>query len=251
MSIQDQIDALEELSAVDIELAELRNQLEGEQGELSGKRQQLQELDDRVSRTQEGVDEMDRLKSELFTEVRQMTLQVEKSREKLARCRTEREANAAQRELEELRKLQRDREIEIEKLNGLIEQARGEIEELSGSRDSLQGDLGSTEGDVTSRLSDLEKSIRDRETTRQQIVKKLPPQLFRKYEMIRKRRGAALAHTSDGTCSACNMAMPPQQFQILMRDNQIDSCPQCNRLIYFKVPTPEDEAEAADGAGSA
>jgi predicted nucleic acid-binding Zn-ribbon protein len=249
VSIQAQIEALEELAAIDTELADLRNQLAGEQGELSGKRQQLQELDDRVSRSRESVDEMDRLKSELFTEVRQMTLQVERSREKLARCRTEREANAAQRELEELRKLQRDREIEIEKLNGLVEAARSEIEDLSGTRDTLQGDLGSSEGDVTSRLSDLESGIRDRETARQLVVKKLPPQLFRKYEMIRKRRGGAVAHTTDGTCSACNMAMPPQQFQILMRDNKIDSCPQCNRLIYFKVPSDEDQA--ADGAGGA
>ncbi len=249
MSIQDQIEALEELAAIDTELGELRTQLSGEQGELSGKRQQLQELEDRLSRSRESVDEMERLKSELFTEVRQMTLQVEKSREKLARCRTEREANAAQRELEELRKLQRDREIEIEKLNGLVEQARSEIEELSGSRDSLQGELGSSEGDRTSRLSDLDGNIREREAARQQVVKKLPPQLFRKYEMIRKRRGAAVAHTTDGTCSACNMAMPPQQFQILMRDNKIDSCPQCNRLIYFKVPSGEDQA--ADGASGA
>ncbi len=249
MSIQDQIEALEMLAAVDLELAELRGELEGEQGQLSGKRQQLNELEERISRTSQGVEEMDRLRGELFGEVRQMTLQVERSREKLARCRTEREANAAQRELEELRKLQRDREIEIEKITGLVSQARTEIEELSGSRDAVRGELGSSEGDVTTRLGDLESGIQERETSRKQIVERLPPQLFRKYEMIRKRKGAALAHTSNGTCSGCNMAMPPQQFQTLMRENKIDSCPQCNRLIYFKVPVDDDQA--ADGAGSA
>jgi len=249
VSIQDQIEALEELASIDMELVELKAQLEGEQNELSGKRQQLQELQDRVARTRQSVEEMERFKSELFTEVRQMNLQVEKSREKLARCRTEREANAAQRELEELRKLQRDREIEIDKLNGLVEQARSEIDELSGTRDAVDGELGSSEGAVTDRLGELERTIRDRETARQSVVKKLPPQLFRKYELIRRRKGAAIAHTSNGTCSACNMAMPPQQFQTLMRDNRIDSCPQCNRLIYFKVPTDDDQA--ADSTGGA
>ena len=51
-----------------------------------------------------------------------------KAKAKLARSRTEREANAAQRELEELRKLVRDREEEIGKLTADADASRQQIE---------------------------------------------------------------------------------------------------------------------------
>lgn len=252
MSIQEQIEAFESLAAIDLELAELRSQLEGSQAELTGKRGQLQELQERVQRTQESLVEMERMKGELVGEVRQTSLQVDRSREKLARCRTEREANAGQRELEELRKIQRDREIEIEKINALISQARTDVEQLAGQRDALGEDLGSREGEASNRFGGLDSGIKEREAKRQELAGRVPPALFRKYETIRKRKGTAIAHTTNGTCSACNMAMPPMMFQNLLRVDEFQTCPHCNRLIYFKAPVGDDAArrEAGDNAGS-
>ena len=56
---------------------------------------------------------MDKTRTELLAELRQMTQQIDRSREKLSRSRNERESNAAQREVEELRKLHRDREEDL------------------------------------------------------------------------------------------------------------------------------------------
>ena len=77
---------------------------------------------------------MERTRNDLSGELRQMSRQIERSREKLSRCRTEREANAAQRELEELRKLYRDREQDIERLEALIGQAREESLNVNSER---------------------------------------------------------------------------------------------------------------------
>ena len=65
-------------------------------------------LEERLKADREMLAAMERTRSELMTEVRQMTQQIDKSREKLGRSRNERESNAAQREVEELRKLLRD-----------------------------------------------------------------------------------------------------------------------------------------------
>ena len=113
MSIQSQIDALEKLSALDAELKELGDVLRKERGELDTKKTRLGELVERLSRGKQSIEEMERARGDLMGELRQMTIQIDRSREKLSRCRTEREANAVQRELEELRKLHRDREVEI------------------------------------------------------------------------------------------------------------------------------------------
>lgn len=241
--------ALEGLSAVDAELAELDGELGTYRETLASKKQRLAELDERVQRTQASVDEMERLKSELVHEVRQMSLQVDKSREKIARCRTEREANAVQRELEELRKLFRDRELEVDKLTVLVEQARAEVDVTAAQRAELSNELGSSEGDVAARVVQLERGIAERTAARTSVAQRLPMQLLRRYDMVRKRRGSGLASTTDGTCSGCHMAMPPQQFQLLMRRAQLDSCPHCSRIIYYKPPEPAAEL-SSDGATS-
>lgn len=247
MSIQEQIEALEGLAALDARLSDVSALLDGERGQLSVKRQELGELEERLAATQQSVDDMERLRGELSQEVRLMSVQVDKSREKLSRCRTEREANAAQREVEELRKLYRDRELEIEKLAGLIEQARTETSSLDSRRGEISGELGSSEGEVTTRLADLDGQRKELVGQRAQLQARIPAQLMRRYELIRNRKGLpAIAHTTNGTCSACHMQMPPQQFQLLLRDDKLDSCPNCNRIIYFRPPDGASEDAAAD-----
>ncbi len=247
MNIQTQIELLESLAALDAQLKELGDSLNRERDTLSSKRSHLLSLDDRVDRGRRGIEEMEKTRNDLTTELRQMGVQVEKSREKLSRCRTEREANAAQREVEELRKLYRDREIEIEKLSTLLEQAKGELGKVSEERTGVVGDLGATEGDTTSRVGDAEQELAVKESERQALVAKVPPALYRRYEMIRKRKGTAIAATTDGTCSACHMRLQPMLFQKLTHGDEFGQCPSCNRILYFRPGQPEQTDTRSEG----
>ncbi len=247
MKIEEQIDVLEALAALDAELDELIGELGRERESLSGKKQQLGELDEKVDRDRQSLVDMERLRGELMQELRQMALQIEKSREKLGRCRTEREANAAQREMEELRKLYRDREVEVEKLATLIDQARGEIDSVTNQRDGLRSELGTTEGQVTSRLGEVERQVNERRDARKAAAARLPPPLYRRYEHVRKRRRRAVAFTEEGTCSECHVRMPPMLFQQLLRGQELATCPSCNRIIYFRRRQPDDAESGAAG----
>ena len=60
----------------------------------------------------------------------------------------------------------------------------------------------------------------------------------------RARRGRAVAHTTDGTCSVCHVALPPMLFQVLRRERKLDQCPHCNRIIYYKERGSEPAAPA-------
>ncbi|HET9929116.1 MAG TPA: C4-type zinc ribbon domain-containing protein [Polyangiaceae bacterium] len=248
MTIQAQIEVLEALAALDAELKELNDALSLEREGLRSKQSQLSSLDERFERSRKSVEDMERLRNDLLGELRQMGTQVERSREKLSRCRTEREANAAQRELEELRKLYRDREVESEKLESLISQAREESGQLSTDRQKLSADLGASEGDVVGRLETSERSLSEKLSARADLVKRVDPALYRRYELVRKRKGSAIAHTSTGTCSACHMAVQPMLFQKLLRSDEFGQCPHCNRILYYrpaKAGESEDSSESA------
>src|SRR5690606_9003984 len=112
--------------------------------------------------------------------------------------------------------------------------------------DAIREELGTSAGDVQGRLAELEGKAAERIGKRAELAKVLPPVLYRRYEMIRTRRGRAICHTTEGTCSGCHMALPPMMFQVLRRELKLDQCPHCNRIIYFKV-TP-DEADETEGA---
>lgn len=179
---------------------------------------------------------LDKSRSDLMNEARTMMQQLDHSREKLNRSRNERESNAAQRELEELRKLVRDREDEVGKLSTELDNVRAGNDATEAEMKKISEELGGKEGDITASLSKVEGERAERAGVRSAIAKKLPAQIFRRYELIRSKRGTGLAKTTDGTCRACNMSLPPQLFHRLRREPVLEQCPSCNRLIYFEPP---------------
>lgn len=246
MSIQSQIDALEKLSALDAELKELGDVLRKERGELETKKTRLAGLVERLSRGKQSIEEMEKARGDLMGEARQMLIQIERSREKLSRCRTERESNAVQRELEELRKLHRDREIEMEKIDVLIAQGRADVTAVLGEHDKLEAELLSIEDAATGRIAEAQGQFDERGKLRLELVKAVPPQVYRRYELVRSRRGTALAYTHSGICSACNMHLSPMLFQKLKRGEDMDQCPSCNRIIYYRAVMPAGSSESSD-----
>lgn len=244
MSIPEQIRALEELAAVDAELKTMDEQLSQERGTLNSLKASIKKLDDKLETDRAHLSTMEKTRNELMMDIRNMNTQLEHSRDKLGRSRTERESNAAQRELEELRKLIRDREEEVGKLTADSDASRQAIEATEEEHKKLSEELSSKEGDINSKLGSLESTRGARQADRDVAAKKLPPQLYRKYEMIRQKKGFAIAQTSDGTCKACNMSLPPQLFHRLRREPMLDQCPSCQRIIYFAAPAAAAEAKA-------
>ncbi|MBX3212255.1 MAG: hypothetical protein KF850_09505 [Labilithrix sp.] len=236
MSNEDQIRALEELAAMDAEVKALEEQLAEERGLLGGLKERLKTLDERLQTDRTTVGAADKQRQELQIDIRTMTQQIEHSREKLNRSRTERESQAAQRELEELRKLVRDREDEIQRIDNDTAAVRAQVEATEGEHKALSEELAAKEGDIQAKVAQLESDRATKGGGRDVIVKRIPPVLYRRYEMIRGRRGTAIAQTSDGTCNRCNMALPPQLYHRLRREPLIEQCPSCNRIIYFAPP---------------
>lgn len=233
MSIREQIAPLEELSAIDVELRRVEEQLEKQKSGLSGMHSEVKSLEDRIKVDRDTVTEMERMRGDLMGELRQMSTQIERSREKLGRARNERESNAAQREVEELRKLHRDREEELTRLNGAADHARAAIDDADKKRSALTSELtGSADGIATS-MGALESDRARLTEARARAVAKLPGAIYRRYESIRSRRPVAIARTHDGTCLGCHLSVPPMMFQKMRRQAEFEQCPNCRRILYY------------------
>jgi predicted nucleic acid-binding Zn-ribbon protein len=237
LSIPEQIRSLEDLAAIDADLKILDDQLTVERTTLTTLKASLKRLEDKLKNDTLSIATTEKARAELMVDVRAMMQQLDHSREKLNRSRTERESNAAQRELEELRKLVRDREDDITKLTSEGDAARAQVEATEAEAKKLQDELGSSEGDINSRLHKVEEEKKKKLGERAVVIKRLPPVLYRRYDMLRGKKGVGIAQTTDGTCKACNMSLPPQLFHRLRREPMIEQCPSCQRIIYFVPPT--------------
>lgn len=245
MSIVQQIPLLEELARIDEDLRRVEEDLQTQKGGLASLKSDVSSLEKKVTIDRESVAVMEKTRNELHLEVRQMNSQIEKSREKLARSRNERETLAAQREFEELRKLVRDREDEIQKLNTLSDKARESVSTADAKKTELEAELaGSAEG-VTQTLETREKEKVELTEKRKEAVKGLPPVLLRRYDSIRARRPRAIAQTSDGTCNGCHIAVPPMMFQKMLARDEFEQCPNCRRILYYVPPGPPVSKETA------
>ncbi len=236
MSIPDQIRVLEELAHLDAELKVLNEKLIEERGLLDGLKKGLAQVQLRLAEERAGLMLAEKARNEAIGDVRSNAAQLESSRDKMNRARTERETNAVQREVEELKKLQRDREDEVERLGKSVEAIRASIAALDLDEQRIVSELSARESAIAASVADLETSHGSKAGGRHVLVKQLPPVLYRRYEAVRQRRGSAVSRTVTGTCTACHMALPPQMFHRLKREPMLEQCPSCNRIIYYASP---------------
>jgi predicted nucleic acid-binding Zn-ribbon protein len=244
VSIRDQIAPLEDLATIDAELKRVEDELAQQRTMLEAMRSDVKGVEEQLAADRARLAEMERTRNELSIEARQMTQQIERSREKLGRSRTERESNAAQRELEELRKLQRDREDEIGKIGLLVESARKAIVDGEARLSSLTKSLEGTADGAARDIAALEAQQAEKAAARKTTAARLPMALYRRYESIRTRRPFAIAKTHDGTCLGCHVSVPPAMFQKMLRQEEFEQCPNCRRILYYMRPPAKD----GDGA---
>jgi uncharacterized protein len=244
--LAEQISLLESLSVSDAEIRRLDAQIAEEQTALDALKKELGFLDGKLATDRTSVEEMQKTIGELSIELRQMANQIERSREKLGRARNERESMAAEREVDELRKLLRDREDEVGKLNVLVDTARKSVTDLEAQRTKVWGELSSTESATSQRITEVRKERERKIAERAEVSKKVQPLTLRRYEAVRSKRGSGLAPVVNGTCRACHIALPPQLFQRLMRREVLEECPSCKRILYWAPEAQPSSDEKAD-----
>jgi uncharacterized protein len=72
------------------------------------------------------------------------------------------------------------------------------------------------------------------------------PRALAIYEQLLKgRRGVAVAQMVGETCSACHVRLRPHVTQMIRRNDEIVQCESCQRILYVQPP-----AQNADAAGS-
>ncbi len=64
------------------------------------------------------------------------------------------------------------------------------------------------------------------------------PTLARYEQLLKQRRGLAVAQMTGEICAACHVRLRPHFTQQIRRNDSIVACESCSRLLYFVEPAP-------------
>ena len=88
------------------------------------------------------------------------------------------------------------------------------------------------------------ESLQASRAERERVFNALPKQLSSQYNRIsaRIRDGVAVAEARNGACKACFMTLRPQAMAQVRRGEELVTCDNCNRILYY-VPVGFNSCE--------
>ncbi len=234
ITLKDKIKVLIELQNCDDRIQRLQDR------KMQGPKR-IQALSDELETVSRGFAEdeerLEAIQSErrsLEGEVEDLEAKVQKGNEKLSSIKSNKEYTAALKEIEGYKKKKAALEDQLirqmEELDLVKERCRANHEELETLQEKFEQDKKAVQQD----LIEIDQALKGLEQERDRIAAKADPQLLGHYRLVRERIGShAVSPVVGGVCMTCNMGIPPQMFNELMKCLELTSCPHCNRIIYW------------------
>ena len=176
---------------------------------------------------------------ELEASVEAVRQRMRKAESRLMGAKTQREYKAATAEIEEARDSVKGSEDLLLELMERHEALQRQVKSISEQHAVASAKVEAQRQELSRRAQEVGKLVTELDSERQELAKVVEETLLKEYDFIRKRKqGVALAPVSNGTCLACHMDIPPQQFNELQRLDKIMACQSCKRLLYWADAEP-------------
>jgi predicted nucleic acid-binding Zn-ribbon protein len=241
---QKQIEQLIVLQEVDDEILELTQEIEQAPQELADLESQLGEFEERRGQIDEKMSILNEQKKKLSVEIEEDAGKIKKSKNKLMLVGNTKEYHAMMREMDSLEKLNRMRDDEQEAVREELVRQDEATQALNEEMGGVQEQYDALKTTLDERLEKANKKLDALNRKRKKACKAVPPPILGRYEFIRERmEHPVIVPVSEGVCSGCNIMIPPQSYNDLQKGQQILSCPNCQRLIYWQAFVQPEGAE--------
>jgi hypothetical protein len=238
--VKEQLQRLEEVQAIDLRIRELtktRNTIPSRIAELledsRAREAELAVIDARIA-------EIERERRMLEQNAREYHEKLQKAQAIQSEIKNQKEYEALLREIDGYRKHKNHFEEEVLRSMEILEEIgrtrAATAEAAAQSRQAADGEVRALEA----KMAEINAQIRQEEAARSELAADLPPGLLKRYDTIRERRlGLAVVRALGGVCGGCNMNLPPQLYNVIMRLRSIETCPSCHRILYYRPPEPQ------------
>ena len=164
---------------------------------------------------------------------------------KQSAIRNKEEYNALLREIDNIKRFNRDLSDEIAEISREIE---AKTEELNVTNEQFSREIEGFKKQIavnTKRMEELDKTIDKLYDEREKLSKNIRPAVYNKYQRIldNSTNGKAIAMAEHRVCLGCNMTLPPELYNMVLRAVRIEVCPNCQCIL---IPGENHSKPASD-----
>ena len=240
------VQKLLDLQEIDRELIDLKSQLARYPvvWEETKKRMAQRKADHAAARKKLEENQDQRKRKE--QRIKNWLTDLQRSQTRLSLSKTEKEYQAANRELEKIReKLQK----EEDDVNTLVDEAgQREAEEAEERKklDEFKEFYQAERQRIRSQFNDKKERVTELEREREARAVRVRDDLRHLYERVHKMHpGSAVVPVRGGSCTGCHYSLLPDVMVTLHRGEELVICPNCGRILAYDedyVPEEEDAA---------
>ena len=127
---------------------------------------------------------------------------------------------------------------EADRLSAELKTAEARLAQATREGEQTRAHLQSERATLEAELARLTARRTDQQANTE-------PRALAVYEQLLKgRRGVAVAQIVRDTCMACHVRLRPHVAQLIRRNDELVQCESCQRILYYEPPAPGAEAAA-------
>jgi len=229
------LERLVELQRLDSEIAEAEAPAAAIPGVIRRIEEQLMKAKAALDAVTAETDRMTKLRRQQERELEEVTDQLKKRQSRLFEIKTNQEYSAVLKEIEGLKhKVSVLEEAILVLLDQIEVELKARAEEEQRVRSSEAEALRDTQR-KEAELRQLRGRLSELQGAREGRSKNVESSLLQQYlRLIKSRAGLAVAPARDGSCEGCHVALTPQLYNEVRRNEEILTCERCGRILYWR-----------------
>ncbi|MBQ1266008.1 MAG: hypothetical protein IIY06_04480 [Proteobacteria bacterium] len=226
-----------ELQKLDLEQDKLRINVDNKIKKVEEDREKLVDLEDSLRSEEQDLEETQSLLSKRENELVEAQNGYKHTEDKLNAATNSRDFATIEQERETFKRTQVSIEEEIRTLKEAISKKEVDIKDHRNAYAALNEENQKMAAEAETEAASIEDKVNALKEKVAELSKKVKPEILKRYNFIRKKRPglAAVVSASNGTCEGCHMKLQPQVYIRLQRQNSLECCQNCQRILYFDV----------------
>jgi predicted nucleic acid-binding Zn-ribbon protein len=160
---------------------------------------------------------------------------VEKLKARTSEIKNNKEYQALLKEIETVEQEIKAIEDEILILMEKIEAAAAAITAAEKKSVEEEARIVADQKEYKATIAKVAEELKTVEQKRQEMVSRIEPPVSARYQrLLASTSGNAVVEVRGESCSGCYMSIPPQVFVNVKKNESINTCPQCGRILYYK-----------------
>ena len=230
------IQALLELSKVDVQIAELENEKGGLPAARTALAQEREKGLAAVEAAQVAVVAAEQEQRRHEAAVADREALVKKLEGQQHQVKTNEAYTALLHEIDQARSAISEAETHILEAMEGIETARAGLERARNAAKGLDDRVAQQERGFADREQTLDQSLATLRSTRTGLASGVDAPLLQRYDRIASRRRPAVALVVKGGCVGCHVSVPPQTILEMKRGTGLHTCGNCQRILVLAEP---------------